>query len=122
MRKLLGCFVLLLTGLGAQAAWAQDPVQVAPEHYTVLLDNDRVRVLEFRDQPGDKIPMHSHPDYVAYFLEPMQRRCSFPDGRTVDAEAPAGEARWLKAVMHAGGNTGSAGAHVLIVELKGSGQ
>ena len=102
-------------------AWPQDVVQVAPDKYEVLLENDQVRVLEFRDQPGDKIPMHSHPDYVVYFLKPMERRFSMPDGRTVDAKAQAGEARWLKAVTHAEENIGSEGAGVLIIELKGQG-
>jgi hypothetical protein len=65
--------------------------------------------------------MHRHPNYVAYFIKPMDRRFTFPDGRTVDAKAPAGEARWLKAVTHAEENIGTEGAHVLIIELKGQG-
>jgi hypothetical protein len=31
-----------------------DPVASNPEHYRVVYENDRVRVLEYRDQPGDR--------------------------------------------------------------------
>src|SRR5262249_43946944 len=36
---------------------AQDPVKVSPEHFKVLLDNERVRVLDFHSKGGDKIPL-----------------------------------------------------------------
>ncbi|NKX50241.1 cytoplasmic protein, partial [Arthrobacter deserti] len=39
-----------------------DPVTTDPDHYRVVLENDRVRVLEFTDQPGDKTNVHRHPD------------------------------------------------------------
>jgi len=38
----------------AAAGAAPDPVSVAPEHYSVLLENDKVRVLEMRLKPGKK--------------------------------------------------------------------
>ena len=41
---------------------AQDPVRQSPEFYRVLLDNDEVRVLEYRLKPGEKEPLHAHPD------------------------------------------------------------
>ena len=43
-----------------------DAVKVAPESYKVLLENDRVRVLEYRIKPGYKNAMHSHPDFLLY--------------------------------------------------------
>jgi quercetin dioxygenase-like cupin family protein len=42
----------------------QDLVKVAPKICKVLLENDRVRVLEIRFKPGGKLPMHSHPAYI----------------------------------------------------------
>ena len=44
---------------------AGDAVEVAPDQYRVLFENDRVRLLEYRGQPGDKTAMHSHPDVLA---------------------------------------------------------
>nr|NIP31626.1 hypothetical protein [Candidatus Dadabacteria bacterium]NIQ16433.1 hypothetical protein [Candidatus Dadabacteria bacterium] len=49
-----------------KTAMAQDAVKVAPESYKVLLENDRVRVLEFQIKPGKKDAMHSHPAYIVY--------------------------------------------------------
>ena len=113
----LSACALLIGGTGA--ALADDPLQVAPDNYTLLLENDQVRVLEFKDQPGDKIPMHTHgSDYLVYFVAPMDRRFEMADGKTVDVQAPAGEARWLGPVTHTEENIGSEAAHVVIVEFK----
>ena len=34
------------------------------DHYTVIFENDRARVLEYRDQPGERTTVHRHPDSV----------------------------------------------------------
>lgn len=119
-------FTLAATGvaglLACPSAFAQDPVEVAPDHYRVVLEDERVRVLEFTDQPGDKIAMHRHPDYLVYFIEPMKRRFGSSDGKTVDVEVAAGEARSLKAVTHTEENIGDVGARVLIIEFKDTAQ
>lgn len=111
----IGALSFAVTG----AAIADDPLEVAPDNYTLLLENERVRVIEFKDQPGDKIPMHTHGgDYLVYFVAPMDRRFVMEGGKTVDVQAPAGEARWLGPVTHTEENIGSDPAHVVIVELK----
>lgn len=95
-----------------------DAVKVDPDHYKVLLDNDRVRVLEFRGAPGDTTPMHSHPDYVTYSFNGGKTKFTSPKGKPVEAMSQAGEVRWHKAETHSGQNTGSAELRVLIVEIK----
>jgi hypothetical protein len=54
--------VLLFVALAfvALPAAAQDPVKAAPQAFTQKLDNDHVRVLEYRTKPGVKEAMHSH--------------------------------------------------------------
>ena len=47
---------------------AQDPVKTSPQYYKVLLENDQVRVLEYRLKAGEEEPMHSHPAGVLYVL------------------------------------------------------
>jgi hypothetical protein len=46
------------------AAWpwpaTLDAVLAAPEHHRILLENDRVRVLDTRIGPGDTVPVHTH--------------------------------------------------------------
>lgn len=102
----------------AQAAKADDPMTVDPDHYKVLLDNERVRVLEFRGAPGSKTPMHSHTDYVTYSFNGGKSKFTYPKGKTVEAVSQAGEVRWHKAETHAGQNMGVTELHVLIVEIK----
>ena len=95
-----------------------DAVSTDPEHYKVLLDNERVRVLEFRGAPGNKTPMHSHPNYVTYSFNGGTSTFTYPKGKPAEAEVPAGDVRWHKAETHAGQNTGQKELHVLIVEIK----
>lgn len=102
----------------AKAAPPDDPLKVDPEHYKVLLENERVRVLEFRGAPGDKTPMHSHPNYVTYSFNGGKTAFTYPKGKPAEAVTPAGDVRWHKAETHAGQNTGQTELHVLIVEIK----
>lgn len=37
-----------------------DAMVAAPEHHEVLLENERVRVLDSRIKPGDTVPVHTH--------------------------------------------------------------
>jgi beta-alanine degradation protein BauB len=46
-----------------------DPVAISPQLYTVRLENDRLRVLEYRLKPGKEEPMHSHPPGVVFALD-----------------------------------------------------
>lgn len=100
-----------------------DPAVTNPAHYKVVFENERVRVLEYRDGPGDKTTQHEHPDSVMYTLSAFRRRLYSADGETRDVEIPAGTTGWLPAQQHAGHNIGDTETHVLFVELKdGSGE
>ena len=105
----------------------QDPVESNPDHYTVVFENDRVRVLEYRDAPGHVSVMHRHPDSVMITAGSFRRRLhrgsgpGGPDpqaGGHMDVELPAGAVRWLPAQEHYGENTGDTETHAFFVELK----
>lgn len=83
----------------------------------MVFENERVRVLEYRDGPGDRTHPHVHPDTVMYTLASFTRRLS-AGGRQVEVELPAGQVRWVSAQEHAGENIGSTDTHALFVELK----
>jgi quercetin dioxygenase-like cupin family protein len=94
-----------------------DPVCTDPDKYTVIFENDRVRVLEYRDLPGGRTHPHQHPDSVMITLSRFRRQLEAgQDGREVAMEP--GHAFWLPAQVHAGQNIGSTPTHVLFVELK----
>ena len=94
-----------------------DPTVSNPDLYRAIFENDRVRVLEYRDKPGDKTTPHHHPDSVMYTLSSFKRRLHVGD-KYVDVELEAGLTRWLDAQEHAGENIGETETHVLFVELK----
>ena len=96
---------------------AADPVCTDPDKYQVIFENDRVRVLEYRDLPGGKTLPHQHPDSVMYTLSAFRRRLHVGQG-VRDVVMEPGRAYWLPAQTHAGENTGSTPTHVLFVELK----
>lgn len=95
-----------------------DPVETNPDHYKVVFENDRVRVLEYRDSPGIKTTPHQHPDSVMYTLSGFRRRLYAENGETRDVEIPSGTTAWLAAQTHAGHNIGDSDTHVIFVELK----
>lgn len=100
---------------------ADDPTCTDPDKYTVVLENDRVRVLEYRDTPGAITQRHGHPDSVMVTLSTFQRRLHSEQG-TRDVQMRAGEVFWLPAQVHIGENTGATDTHVLFVEVKGAGR
>lgn len=95
-----------------------DPVASNPQHYALIFENERVRVLEYTDKPGDKTTPHEHPDSVMYTLSAFRRRLHSGEGHR-DVELPSGLTSWLPAQQHFGENIGDTDTHVLFVELKG---
>lgn len=95
-----------------------DAVSVAGEHYKVLEENDKVRILEFRGRPGDKTEMHSHPNIVAIPLSTAQVRFTGPGGESMEIGLAPGQAMYMDATEHATEILGSDDSHVILVELK----
>ena len=102
----------------ATSAFAQDAVQTDGDKYKVMLENDCVRVLDYRDSPGEKTHQHSHPAFVLYALTPFKRTLSLPGGKVLVREFKAGDVMWSDAQTHIGENIGQTPTHVVIVELK----
>ena len=94
-----------------------DPTQTDPGLYSVVFENDRVRVLRYRDHPGDRTFPHRHPDSVMVTLTSFRRRVHQGD-REVEVDLPAFQARWLDAQEHSGANVGDTETHSIFVELK----
>lgn len=102
---------------GRRSTEVLDPVETNPDAYSVVFENDRVRVLQYHDEPGHRSTPHDHPDSVMVVLSPFRRRLSTGD-RVLDVELPGGAVRWLGAQRHQGENTGDTGTRCVFVELK----
>jgi hypothetical protein len=104
--------------IGRQTAPAQDPVKVDAKHYKVEFENDQVRVLRIKYGPGEKSLMHDHPDSTAVFLTEQHVKFAYPDGKTEQVDAKAGETRWTKGGKHLPENAGTKPFELILVELK----
>ena len=66
----------------------------------VLLENERVRVIERRIKAGVKTQMHSHPDSVIYALIDSSTRYTYPDGKENVVDLNAGDVIFKQAETH----------------------
>ena len=108
---------VLLAALPLTAS-AQDPVKVDPGHYKVLIDNAVVRVLKVSVAPGEKSPMHSHPDAMLVPFASGKVRFTMPDGKSEDRELAAEAAAYTPASTHSPANVGTTKIDALLVEFK----
>jgi hypothetical protein len=111
-------FAAIVFGFVTSTALAADPVQSDGDKYRVLLENACVRVLEYRDQPGEKTREHRHPAFVLYALGPFERTLTLPGGKVIRRTFRQGDTMWSPEQTHVGENVGSTPTHVLIVEIK----
>jgi quercetin dioxygenase-like cupin family protein len=95
-----------------------DPVQVAPHAFKVILENERVRVLESRLEPGDRTTMHSHPPNVVYSITDSTTKFTARGEKARVTFHKAGTAIWEEAGSHATENVGTTTAHNIVIELK----
>lgn len=116
-RSVLGIVLAAAAAIAAPAR-GQDPLPLYPGNYTLLFENDRVRVLDFRLRRGDSEAPHHHPAHVAYILVPMKIRFTLADGSVRLREAKAGDVLFSEETTHASLNIGDTDAHGILVELK----
>ena len=103
-----------------------DAVAAAPEHHKVLLETDRVRVLETVIHPGDETALHTHvwsgslyilswSDAIRYdgernVIVDFKAQGIFPEPGTAVHAAPL--------PLHSLKNVGDRDIHVILTELK----
>lgn len=104
--------------LAVSAAYAQDATVTDPDLYKVIFENDRVRVLEYRDLPGDKTNLHEHPAFLVYALSSFERRLTLPNGKVLNRSFKPGQVMFSEAQTHAGENVGTTPTHIIMMELK----
>lgn len=109
---------LCLAALVSAPALAQDPLKTDGDKYTLKFENDRIRVLEYRDMPGEKTNQHRHSAFVLYALGPFKRSVTLPDGKVLMREFKAGDVLYSDEQTHVGANIGDTPTHVVIVEFK----
>ena len=69
----------------------RDAVKLDPQHYVVEAETDEVRVVRIKYDAGYKSVMHQHPRGVGVFITDGHFRFTYPDGRTEEIRAKAGD-------------------------------
>jgi hypothetical protein len=110
--------IMVLALLSAVPARAADPLHTDGDKYKVRFENDRVRVLEYSDRPGDRTHEHRHPPFVLYAVAPFKRKLLLPDGKELTREFKAGDVMWSDAQTHIGLNIGDTPTQVIMIEIK----
>ncbi len=103
-----------------------DAMLTAPDHHEVILENEYVRVLDTRLEPGDRAPVHSHrwPSslYVMSWSDFVRRDRDgtvLVDSRTWETHPAPGQALWsAPLVPHWVENVGYSQLRIIAVELK----
>jgi hypothetical protein len=113
-RQLLG----LLAAFGVPAAaLAQDPVKIAPKSYRVAFENDKVRVIEYRNRPGVGPcgqGRHYHPRHLSIVVSDF--RSQRPDGPV--RAWKSGDVAWFEAETHEVENVDKTASRLFMVEFK----
>ena len=115
---MLRASMLFSASLCLATAFAQDAVQTDGDKYKTIFENDCVRVLDYRDSPGETTRQHTHPAFVLYALGPFKRSITLADGKILQRQFKAGDDLWSDAQTHIGANTGETSTHVILVEMK----
>ena len=110
--------IILFSSLMSTGGYGEDMVKIAPHNTKVLFENDRIRVLETKTKPGEKLPMHSHPARVNYFLNPLSERITYEGKQPQEFNWKAGEVAFSEAVTLEVVNIGITAGHNIVVELK----
>lgn len=98
---------------------AQDPMKVAPNVYKrVILENDKIRVMQVELAPRDTVPWHNHPDHFVYALTGGKLEITDKGKPPVVAEIKPGEALYLTATTHKAKNIGQTKLKLVVTELK----
>jgi quercetin dioxygenase-like cupin family protein len=117
-------FVIFILTLSANSTAQQqpdhtDPTKVSPEKYTVLLENEHVRVVEYVIKPGEKDAWHTHPPKVSYIVSGGKLRITPEGADSFVVDENSGNAAWMGALgRHFGENVGTTPIRIVIVEIK----
>ena len=107
---------IAITAPMPSAVHAMDFLEAAPKQAKVLVDNDRVRIIEVKIQKGDKIPMHTHPDSVIHIIKSGRVKWTLEDGKTMESKGKDGDTMFRPATTHAHEHLDA--SHAILIELK----
>lgn len=106
-----------------------DALVAAPAHHRLLLENERVRVLDTRIAPGERTPVHTHQwpavhNVISWgaFVRRAADETVLVDTRSASAASVPPTVLWGEPLApHSLENVGDTLIHIVSVEIKSSG-
>lgn len=96
-----------------------DAVAANPQQYTVVFENEHVRVIRYELKPGESDKTHTHPPKVSYVLSGGELRIVLENGETFEVKETPGTASWMDTLgRHHAENIGKTTVAILLVEVK----
>jgi quercetin dioxygenase-like cupin family protein len=103
-----------------------EAMTAAPDHHRVLLENERVRVLDTLVAPGERTALHAHgwpaALYVLSWSDFVRRDAEgqvMVDSRDWDDQPTPGQSLWIPPLpAHSVENVGTSDLRLIAVELK----
>ena len=103
-----------------------DAMTAAPDHHEVLLENDKVRVLDTCLGPGQQTPVHAHEWPAALYVLSWSDFVRFDpggrvlvDSRTMATKPQPGETIWGEPIPpHYVRNVGQTDLRIIAIEVK----
>lgn len=98
-----------------------DPLAIDSAHYSLLFENDQVRVFRSWREPGGAEPTHEHTGRgrATVLLTELDAKVKLADGSTIVQHGAPGDVTWSDGpVIHSSTNTGSNRLEVIVVEVK----
>ena len=96
----------------------KDVVKSDAQHYTVIFENHKVRVLQATYAANEKSGMHYHPDAVVVNLTDNAMTATAPDGSERNFNTVTGQAVWSPSGFHQMENASDNSMSTIIIELK----
>jgi quercetin dioxygenase-like cupin family protein len=94
-----------------------DPIDAAAEHYKLLQDGQRARMIEMRLPAGARDNEHSHPNEFVYFIKGSKAVIRV-DGDAMELDIPDGMVMEHEPWRHSVENIGDREIVAIIFELK----
>ena len=103
---------------GSSMLVAQDAAKVDPAHYKVISEHPAVRIIRVAYAPGDRSPMHSHPDSMIVILRGGTIQFTGADGTRTEAKQADHTAMYAPAGSHTNQNIGKTPVDAILIEFK----
>ena len=96
-----------------------DALKASPDNFKLLLENDKVRMLEYTLKPGSKDQIHTHPPKSSYIVTGGKLKVYRIGGDSEIFDEIPGTASWMDYVgEHYVENIGTTEIKIILTEIK----